>query len=144
MNLTDASNYITQTESKVTEAEYWKKKYLDLKAEISFLKERENNTINIKENNLNKNISLSEIVLFTAESNYTTIHTKSGEHYLTSFTLKHWAKKLSHHSDFRRVHRSFLVNKKHILHFTKSNRQLILSNYHTVPIARRCQFSEIL
>lgn len=144
MNLTDPSNYFSQKENSIGEAEYWKKKYLDLKAEMSSLKENENNSIFIKDNNLNKNIALSEIVLFTAESNYTIIHTKSGEQYLTSFTLKYWSKKVSHHTDFRRVHRSFLVNKKHIVYFTKSSRQLYLSNYHTVPVARRCQFSEIL
>ena len=57
-------------------------------------------------------LSISEIVYMEADGNYTHIHLKNEQKYLTSKKLKHYETLLS--AFFIRVHRSYLVHKKAI------------------------------
>jgi two-component system LytT family response regulator len=77
-----------------------------------------------------------EILYFKAESNYTSIITKSGENLIISKTLK-TIEALLPDFLFVRCHRTYLVNNKHVVELQfKNGGFLILTNNDKIPISR--------
>lgn len=128
---------ITDYISIKAELEYWREKFYGLQAQISELKQANNNTIIIKEGGQSKYVRRSDIIMLEAESNYTVIHFINGQKILTSKTLKHWMAQIGDHPEFIRPHRSFLVNNAHIISYQRHEKCLILTNGLTACVARR-------
>lgn len=77
-----------------------------------------------------------EILFLKSNINYTLVYYKSGKVALLSYTLKKVEQELARTDEsFLRIHRSFLVNEKHIIQ--SSNKSVLLSNGKVLPIARR-------
>ncbi|UTW62318.1 LytTR family transcriptional regulator [bacterium SCSIO 12741] len=85
-------------------------------------------------------IDLNDIICFQASSNYTTARLKEGQSITTSRTLMHYERLLKNHG-FIRVHRSHLINSRHIKQLIKATNTLVLSEDLRVEIAsdRRSQ-----
>ncbi|MFZ1559553.1 MAG: LytTR family DNA-binding domain-containing protein, partial [Saprospiraceae bacterium] len=67
----------------------------------------------------------------------------SGENILTCKTLKSWVCKIGTNVDFVRPHRSFLVNKNHIMSYQSKPRKMILSGSQEVPLARSFKVNDL-
>ncbi len=76
-----------------------------------------------------------EIIRLEGESNYTKFYLTNQKHILISKTLKEYEEILNEH-DFIRVHKSHLVNKKHVVSST-ADAMLIMSDNSKVEISRR-------
>lgn len=76
-----------------------------------------------------------EIIRLEGESNYTRLYFTDKKPLLISRTLKEYEELLSEHG-FIRVHKSHLVNKKHVVNYTTDG-QLVLSDQSKVEISRR-------
>lgn len=72
-------------------------------------------------------IALEDIVAIEALESYCTIHTKGKKH-TASKNLKHFEKILEKVPGFIRVHKSWIVNKVHILNYSRSELSVNLSN----------------
>lgn len=120
-----------------TEMNYWSD---DVSIGINCLAYRASRNINfikVKHNDMIQFIKLDNVVMILADSNYSMIHLDSGKQILTSKTLKYWMEKIGYqHPDFERVHRSFLINRKHILAYKPKDKTLILKGDRTVKVAR--------
>jgi two-component system LytT family response regulator len=104
---------------------------------LSFKENTHNQTITVKDNQTIHLLPLDNVVLIEARSNYSTIVLETGYSFFTSKTLKYWIEKIGYqHPDFERVHRSFLVNRKHILAYKPKDKILILNGDRTVKVAR--------
>lgn len=79
-------------------------------------------------------VSPADLVRCESESNYTWFYLVNGEKILSSKTLKAYDSLLAEEG-FLRVHRSHLVNRKHILR-TEKDDLLVLKNGDTIPLAR--------
>ncbi len=81
-------------------------------------------------------IDVNEIVYCEANGAYTNFYLQNGEKLLVSKHLKEYEALLNEYQFFR-VHNSYLVNMHHIKKYVKSDGgYVILSNDHTVSIAR--------
>lgn len=127
---------INTNEAMAAEIAYWKNKYAALLAQISAKQTQQPLSIFIKQQGLSRQITISDIIMMEADSNYTRIHLHSGGYILTSKTLKSWIEKIGTCSDFVRPHRSFLVNRSHILSYQSNPRKIILTGNKEVPLAR--------
>jgi DNA-binding LytR/AlgR family response regulator len=74
-------------------------------------------------------IKISDIVMFKAESNYSTIHLIDGSHLFTSKTVKYWTEKCNANFLYR-VHKSYLVNARMIESFEASTATIHLKGGH--------------
>jgi two-component system LytT family response regulator len=135
-NVIPISNYA----ATLAEIEHWKEKYYDLQNQITELRNKDKDTMVIKEGGMAKYIRLADIIMMEAESNYSSIFLTDGQHILTSKTLKYWIEKIGDHQDFIRPHRSYLVNKTHIATYQRSSKCLSLTNGHQVQVARSYKF----
>jgi two-component system LytT family response regulator len=124
----------------MAEIEHWKEKFYDLQAQISEIRQTGTDTIIIKEGGIARYIRLADIIMMEAESNYTTIHFVDGQRILTSKTLKYWIEKIGDETGFIRPHRSFLVNKTHIVSYQKSAKSLLLTHGRKALVARSYKF----
>lgn len=122
----------------MAEIEHWKEKFEDLQSQITDLRRASVETIIIKDGGTARYIRICDIIMLEADSCYSTIHLTNMEHILTSKTLKHWIAKLGSHADFIRPHRSFLVNKKHMVSYHLNPRKIMLTGKLEVPMA--CNF----
>ena len=98
-------------------------------------------TINDLPKNLTKYVKhFDEITHFEADVNYTHIHLQNGKQYTVSCTLKRFEEILQH-TEFLRIHRSYIVNR---LHIKKSNRhEVLMSDGLRLPVARRRKYQMI-
>jgi DNA-binding LytR/AlgR family response regulator len=124
----------------LVEMEHWKEKFYDLQAQISELRQTGTDTVIIKEGGTARYIRLSDIIMMQADSNYTTIYLTDGDKILTSKTLKYWSEKIKSHAVFIRPHRSYLVNKTHILSYQTSTHRLLLAQGQEIHVSRRYKF----
>ena len=85
-------------------------------------------------------ILLSRIIMMKSDSNYTTICLTDGTHILTSKTLKYWDGKIKENPDFIRPHRSFIVNKAHIVSYQASSKLLELTGGKVAKVSRTFKF----
>jgi len=80
-------------------------------------------------------VKLDDIVLLSSDNYYTTFYLSDGSKKVISKTLKTYQNMLG--SQFIRPHRSYLVNKLHIVEYSFKNNVITLSNKMTVPVSRR-------
>ena len=80
----------------------------------------------------------NDVVLLTADSNYTEVHFADGRKTLYALTLKSLENQFID-AGFFRTHKSFLVNLQFFkeVHWKKANPFMVLSNDYRVAIARR-------
>lgn len=90
-------------------------------------------------------VRIRDIVMMKAESNYSVIYLTNGQSYFTSHTLKYWTEKCNSPL-LLRVHKSYLVNQKHIDSIRQKAKELYLTGGHTVPYSRTAKhlFAEIV
>jgi len=76
-----------------------------------------------------------EIIRLEGESNYTRFFFSGKKPMLVSKTLKEYEELLAEHG-FIRVHKSHLINKKHVVNYTNDG-QLVLADQSKVEVSRR-------
>ena len=91
------------------------------------LQEKKVKNILVSESGYQQIIYLNSIIAFEAQESYTYIHTAVKKH-IVSKNLKHFESILSENSNFIRVHKSWIVSKKDILNYSKSEFLINLSN----------------
>lgn len=81
----------------------------------------------------------SEIVYFESDANYTKIFFTNGKFIILSYTLKKIEELYAVHSLFLRVHRSFLINQKHIDKVSSNGFEysVVMNNKTIIPVSRR-------
>jgi DNA-binding LytR/AlgR family response regulator len=80
-------------------------------------------------------LHLDHLVLLESDINYTILHFEDGTSQIHSYTLKRYEEMLMSSIQFKRVHKSFIVNKNFIN--TSSDREVIMRNGKRIPLARR-------
>jgi len=91
----------------------------------------------IKQSQGLKIIGYKDIVYLEADGSYTRIHKADGEIVVASRGLRSF-EKLLHTDSFFRIHKSTLVNRKHLVEFFFGNpEQVVLSNGHRREVSRR-------
>lgn len=78
----------------------------------------------------------SDIIYCKAEGCYTSIHFKDNQTLTISKVLKSLESLLSNER-FCRCHRSYIVNKEHVLYYNNKNGCLVLSNKVEIPVSKR-------
>jgi len=77
-----------------------------------------------------------EIIYCEGNDNYTHFHLTKGRKLVSAKTLKEYEEMLAEQG-FLRIHKSYLVNLKYAVKFSKSNSTLILQDYTTLEVSRR-------
>jgi two-component system LytT family response regulator len=72
-------------------------------------------------------LGLENVIAIEAQESYCTIHT-ADKKYMVSKNLKHFETILENNPEFIRTHKSWIINRKHMLHYSKSNFTIALSN----------------
>ncbi|MES2515590.1 MAG: LytTR family DNA-binding domain-containing protein [Bacteroidota bacterium] len=90
-------------------------------------------------------ILVDNIIAIEAQESYCTIHT-SEKTYIASKNLKHFETVLENIPNFFRVHKSWLVNKDYIRHYSKSDLSIQLSNGITTKLSKykKTEFEEAI
>lgn len=91
------------------------------------LKEKEIKNIAIMDKGFQKIIPVSSIIAIEAQESYSNIHTET-EVLVASKNLRHFETVFEEHPDFIRVHKSWLINKKHLINYSKSDLDINLTN----------------
>jgi two-component system LytT family response regulator len=99
------------------------------------LSENKFSSILVSKNNFQHRVELVDIIAFEAQESYSIIHTKK-EKFLVSKNLKHYETLLKEHSEFFRVHKSWLVNIQCVESYSKSKFEIILSNGLTTKLSK--------
>lgn len=81
-------------------------------------------------------VDANEILVFEAERAYTSIKLKNGETKLVSKRLKLFEDLLNDRPNFKRVHRSYLVNMNEVNRYAKAENLLILNGGVEVPVSK--------
>lgn len=72
-------------------------------------------------------LALENVIAIEAQESYCTIHT-ADKKYMVSKNLKHFETILENNTDFIRTHKSWIINRKQMLHYSKSNFTIALTN----------------
>ena len=72
-------------------------------------------------------ILTNTIIAIEAQESYCLLHTNDRT-YLASKNLRHFENMLENASDFFRVHKSWIINKQHLKHYSKSELTIHMSN----------------
>lgn len=94
-------------------------------------KPTENDYVYVKESYDLLKVNQRDIIYIKADADYTEVVTR-GKKYLTSDSLKEWNLKLN--KNFCQVHKSFIVNRAHLVKVSQN--KIHLSNSSLVPIGR--------
>jgi len=87
---------------------------------------------------------LSDVVFFEAESNYTTVYLQNCESLIQSGPMAEMENLPEDYPEFMHIHRSLIVNAKHIENYTKGEICMIKpATGHSFEISRRRK-SELL
>ena len=81
-------------------------------------------------------VNVDDIICFEAERAYTTIRLKDGSAKLVSKRLKLFEDLLVSNENFKRVHRSGMVNLDHLVKYSKADALLIMENDIHVPVSK--------
>lgn len=81
-------------------------------------------------------IDIGDVLCFTAERAYTTVQLVGGNSRLVSKRLKLFEDLLLAKPEFRRVHRSSMVNLNHVVKYSKSDAMLVLENGIHVAVSK--------
>lgn len=83
-------------------------------------------------------ITAAQILFIQAEGSYTRIHLNDERELYSSKNLKHYEGSLKETGLFVRIHKSYIVNKEHIVKVIKTTpAKLILSNKAVIPISEQ-------
>jgi DNA-binding LytR/AlgR family response regulator len=133
---------ISENVALINEAAYWKKLYLNLKAEVSLQQASTASYITVRDQGVIKKIQIQDIIMLEADSNYSIFHLSDGTKIISSKTLKVWISNISSLSSaFKRIHRGFFINTHHVIAHKSSQRVIVLSGGIEVNIARRNKFN---
>lgn len=91
------------------------------------LEQRSVNTIVVSDKNQQHIIPTAQLIAIEAQESYCILHT-SDTTYLASKNLKHFETLLEESADFFRVHKSWIINKQHLKHYSKSELTIHMSN----------------
>ncbi len=85
-------------------------------------------------------ISINDIVMLKADSNYTHLYLTNGQKYVFARTIKLFEDILKDHP-FERIHKAFIINWGHLQGYDADTESLCLSNNLKANISRRrkCQ-----
>ncbi len=75
-----------------------------------------------------KAILLSDVIAIEANEAYTSVIDISGSKYIISKNLKYFEVLLADNNEFFRVHKSWIVNYNHIVHYSNSDYTICLTN----------------
>lgn len=84
-----------------------------------------------------------EIISLESSSNYTKVRLTEAKSILSPKTLGEFEKQLCHeHSDFMRVHHSFVINLRKVSRYLKDQENIVMVNNQIIPLAKskRAQF----
>jgi two-component system LytT family response regulator len=84
-------------------------------------------SIIVSDKNQQHLILASGLIAIEAQESYCILHT-TDKAYLASKNLKHFETILESNPDFFRVHKSWIINKKHLKHYSKSELNIYMSN----------------
>lgn len=84
-------------------------------------------SIIVSDKNQQHLIPTSGLIAIEAQESYCILHT-TDKTYLASKNLKHFETILESNPDFLRVHKSWIINKKHLKHYSKSELNIHMSN----------------
>lgn len=90
------------------------------------------NSLFLKKDNFFKRVSFKDILWLTAESNYTILHTTTGEFMYA--TLLHKIEDKLPNNQFIRVHRSYIVNMHNVTGFIKN---VLYVEEKAIPVSKR-------
>lgn len=107
------------------------KKYEAFKHQV----EQKDHLITIYEKGEYFSIRLQNVIYFEASGNYTTIYSANEKNFILSKNLKK-VEDMIESTDFQRIHRSFLINIKHVKKLTAGN-TVHMSNDEEIPISVR-------
>lgn len=79
---------------------------------------------------------IEEIIYCKSDGNYTNFHLNDGSNLFVSSPIKKYDEMLSHLGFFR-VHKSFLINLKHVKTYSKTNNQVLMTDASVIDVSRR-------
>ena len=90
-------------------------------------------------------VSLNSIIAIEAQESYCIIHTTE-RNYIASRNLKHFETTLESVPAFFRVHKSWLINRDHLKHYSKSELSIQLSNGIITKLSkyRKAEFESLI
>jgi two-component system, LytTR family, response regulator len=80
-------------------------------------------------------IKVKDIVMLHAEGSYCEIFLQGGEKLLTSKNLKHFEERLQGVNNFYRCHKSYMVNLKNVMEYSKSENEIKLEENLTAMVS---------
>lgn len=114
----------------------------DIREIAAALNQYNNHMLAIREKTTVQYLNIEKISCLEADESYTKIcYTENLEQktMLSSNNLSHYEKELEPHG-FIRVHKSFLVNKRHVRAYQRTESKVELSNGQRIPVARQKRF----
>jgi len=79
-------------------------------------------------------IKIDDILYLEADGSYCILHLSNGSKITSSRNMKHIDAQMEHHPDFFKVHKSYMVNKRHILSYIGARNVLLMSNDSAIPV----------
>lgn len=116
---------------------------------IASLKENlENRSVNnmvVSDKNQQHLIPTSKLIAIEAQESYCMLHTTE-KTYMASKNLKHFETLLENTPDFFRVHKSWIINKQHLKHYSKSELTIQMNNGIVTRLSKykKAEFEAIL
>ncbi len=109
------------------------------------LQSKEVKSIMVTDKGYQQIVPVDSIIAIEAEESYCTIHTTERK-YTVSKNLKHFETVFADSPLFFRVHKSWIISKKHILNYSKSDLLINLSNGLAARLSKykKAEFEEIL
>ena len=103
----------------------------------------EKNYIFIREQNVTKRISTSDIIMIKSDSNYSTIFLSGGKEIFTSKTLKYWTTILINKT-FIRTHASYLINSPYVEEINTHKRILHMVGNLEAMVSRQINIRKLI
>lgn len=90
-------------------------------------------------------VPLENIIAFEAQESYCTVHTLD-KRFIQSRNLKYFETLLDENSNFIRIHKSWLINKNHLLSYSKSELSIQLTGSISAKLSKykKQEFEELL
>ena len=109
------------------------------------LKSKELNNIVVADKGNQHIIPLDKLIAIEAQESYCILHT-SDKQFIASKNLKHFETVLESIPRFFRVHKSWIINKDHLLNYSKSELTIQLSNGLTTKLSKykKVEFEEVI
>lgn len=123
-----------------------KKQYSERIAVMSdTLKEKELKNIAVIDKGFQKIIAVENIIAIEAQESYCNIHALQGIS-VASKNLKHFETIFEDHPDFIRVHKSWIINKKHMINYSKSELEINMTNGIIAKLSKykKAEFEDVI